>query len=304
MHATQLAQVQHKRWCPHGTSSIQGLQGAISTPRSCCCPSMACLWSDCTAHCHRLCMPRLCQDHPLCLHSSTSIIRSGPTQRRRTDAAAWRQAAGQKGPRGHEDHATTAVNSGISARTARWVSGRGPWSYRRLRTLLWRQIRSLVAKQLYSPVTLYNKHTVVLLDTGCDTFIISARLLPRDVQVLLTAHSAVTVSSLWLGGTGLTGGYVHPTIWAGHHQGIRAMLEQMRKTQVRNKGGPDRSQKIATFMKMEFSITVGQAPYGAESAWRLICMMPNHQWAYYSELLHVASYHRVLTLNRRRIPSQ
>jgi len=44
-------------------------------------------------------------------------------------------------------------------------------------------------RDVYVPVQLFNHKTASLLDTGCDTSIIGARLLPPGVQVKPTLHT-------------------------------------------------------------------------------------------------------------------
>jgi len=44
-------------------------------------------------------------------------------------------------------------------------------------------------RDLYIPIQLYNRQSVVLLDTGCDTSIIDARLLPAYAEVLPTSNT-------------------------------------------------------------------------------------------------------------------
>ena len=49
-------------------------------------------------------------------------------------------------------------------------------------------------KNVYIPIQLYNRQTVLLLDTGCDTSIIGATLLPANTEVLPTSNTLLAAN--------------------------------------------------------------------------------------------------------------
>jgi len=49
-------------------------------------------------------------------------------------------------------------------------------------------------RDVYVPIQLFSSGAVALLDTGCDTSIIGARLLPDDADVRPTTHTLLAAN--------------------------------------------------------------------------------------------------------------
>jgi len=49
-------------------------------------------------------------------------------------------------------------------------------------------------RDVYVPIQLFDQKAVALLDTGCDTSIIGARLLPDDADVRPTTHTLLAAN--------------------------------------------------------------------------------------------------------------